>query len=78
MDFSSNLPGAEIEGLYSLEAGAEALKLAMRVFWYVDSRPGGLSWADPSGADADPEPSALPYRRVMLVTGETPATGEGA
>jgi hypothetical protein len=82
-DFSSSLPGAEMDGLYSLEAGAEALKLAMRVFWYVDSRPGSLSQADPPGGDADPKPTAdpepttLPYCRVVLEVGNSREEGEG-
>jgi hypothetical protein len=39
-DFRSSLPGAALEGLYSIEAGGEALKLAMRIFWYLDVFPG--------------------------------------
>jgi len=39
-DFSSSLPGAELEGLYAIEAGGEAVKLAMRIFWYLDVFPG--------------------------------------
>jgi hypothetical protein len=38
-DFASSLPGAALEGLYSIEAGGEALKLAMRIFWYLDVFP---------------------------------------
>jgi len=39
-DFQSSLPGAELEHLYAVQAGAEAVKLAMRVFWYLDTHPG--------------------------------------
>jgi hypothetical protein len=42
-DFSSSLPGAELEGLYAIEAGGEAVKLAMRVFWYLDVFPGRVA-----------------------------------
>jgi hypothetical protein len=38
-DFHSSLPGADLEGLYALEAGGEAVKLAMRIFWYMDVFP---------------------------------------
>jgi hypothetical protein len=79
VDFSSNLPGAELEGLYSLEAGAEVLKLAMRVFWYLDSSSRSLSGGDPAesvpaeSAESGPEgpkASALPFRRVTPEPGE--------
>jgi hypothetical protein len=75
-DFSSSLPGAELENLYALEAGAEAVKLAMRVFWYLDSFPasvaGGEEPADPGKGEgngspqAGPRASQLPYRRIVL------------
>ncbi|MGW8268791.1 MAG: hypothetical protein ACWGSQ_20665, partial [Longimicrobiales bacterium] len=42
-DFSSSLPGAELEGLYAIQAGGEAVKLAMRVFWYLDVFPGRVA-----------------------------------
>jgi hypothetical protein len=72
-DFESSLPGAELEGLYSVASGAEALKLAMRIFWYLDSFPGSV--ADGGGGEGEagdlegPQPSALPYRRVILAEG---------
>lgn len=84
-DFRSVLPGAELEGLYAVEAGAEALKLAMRVFWYLDVFPGRLvDGAGGEGAvasheagdsegkedgEAGPSPSSLPYRRIVLGNG---------
>ena len=61
-----------MEGLYSLEAGGEALKLAMRVFWYLDTFPGAVAGAqgpgEPAGegAEAGPVATALPYRRIVL------------
>lgn len=67
-DFRSSLPGAELEGLYTVAAGGEALKLIMRAFWFLDSFPrrvedglpgprrgGGAE--DRRGGDSD-EPSA--------------------
>ncbi len=83
-DFSSSLPGAELERLYALEAGAEVLKLAMRVFWYLDSFPGSLvdraSEGEAGGkagsragkaerVEDGPRPSGLGYRRVALREG---------
>jgi hypothetical protein len=73
VDFSTDLPGAELEGLYAIEAGGEAVKLAMRIFWYLDVFPGRVgdesrASVDPSeDGDADgPPPSGLPYRRVIV------------
>jgi len=69
-DFHSSLPGAELEGLYSLGSGAEAVKLAMRIFWYLDVFPGRLS--EGKGPDAegegDPPPTQLPHRRITSGT----------
>lgn len=69
-DFQSSLPGAELEGLYSLEAGAEAVKLAMRVFWYLDVFPASVAdgASGPEGSD-DPRPSKLDSRRIILGEG---------
>ena len=73
VDFSTDLPGAELEGLYAIEAGGEAVKLAMRIFWYLDVFPGRVGdesrpSVDPSPAPEPhgPQPSELPYRRVIL------------
>lgn len=65
-DFSSSLPGAELEGLLSLEAGAEVLKLVMRVFWYLDSFPERVA-TEPSQAHEgrDPTPSVFSFRRAV-------------
>ena len=70
-DFQSSLPGAEMEGLYSLASGAEALKLAMRVLWYLDVFPGRVTAGQgpESEAEGDPAPSQLPYRRVIAGKG---------
>jgi len=61
-DFRSSLPGADLEGLYSIESGGEALKLAMRTFWYLDVFPGRVV----EGAAAEPQgradlPEDLPH-----------------
>lgn len=66
-DFSSSLPGADLENLYGLEAGAEAVKLAMRVFWYLDEFPGSVSRGTPGSEEAGgPQPSRLESRRILL------------
>ncbi len=66
-DFSSSLPGAELERLYAMEAGAEALKLAMRVFWYMEAFPGSVADPGTPGVEEDgPRPTRLPYRRIVL------------
>ena len=68
-DFHSSLPGAELESLYSVEAGAEAIKLVMRVFWYLDVFPGSLVAGGTAPAEGDgPQPSRLDSRRIVLRT----------
>jgi hypothetical protein len=62
-DFQSSLPGSELEHLYAVEAGAEAVKLAMRVFWYLDSYPGSVERGERGevgGATGRPEASVGP------------------
>lgn len=65
-DFATTLPGGELERLYSLTAAGEALKLAARLFAYMDSAPERIeSRGVGEGADTgDPAPSRLPYRRI--------------
>ena len=66
-DFQSSLPGAELENLYALEAGAEAVKLAMRVFWYLDVFPGSVTRGIQGPVDGEgPSPSRLESRRIVL------------
>jgi hypothetical protein len=79
-DFRTTLPGGELEGLYSLTAAGEALKLAARLFAYEhavpaavekhmppsDGHDGAERHAEGEGADGGPEPSRLPYRKVVL------------
>ena len=70
-DFSSTLPGGELDRLYSLTTSGEVLKLLARFFAYVHSVPGVLHAADgassPGGAEpGTPRPSALAFTRVEL------------
>jgi hypothetical protein len=69
-DFQSSLPGAELENLYALEAGAEAMKLAMRIFWYLDVFPGSVAEGvkGPEG-EGGPQASRLGFRRIVLREG---------
>ena len=67
-DFESSLPGSELENLYGLESGGEAVKLAMRVFWYLDTFPASVS-SGASGSqeqEEGPKPSRLDARRIVL------------
>lgn len=50
--FRSQIPGAELAGLYSLSTSSEALMLALRVLWYLDSYPESAEAFGP--ADAAP------------------------
>ena len=69
-DFQSSLPGAELENLYALEAGAEAVKLAMRVFWYLDVFPASVAEGIQGPEEGDgPRPSSLGSRRIVLREG---------
>jgi len=66
-DFESSLPGSALEHLYGLEAGAEAVKLAMRVFWYLDTFPASVAGgARGAVAEDQPQPSRLEARRIVL------------
>jgi len=40
--FASDLPGAELAGLYSLQQPAEVVMLLLRLLWYVDTYPGSV------------------------------------
>ena len=74
-DFRSSLPGAELEGLFTVASGAEALKLAMRIFWYLDAFPGCVEDGrvpevtggvdGPDDLKDGPRPTGLEYRRVI-------------
>lgn len=64
-DFRSTLPGAELDGLYSVRSAGEPLKLLARFFAYVDGVPDALQPGRETEED-DPTPSDLPFSRVTL------------
>jgi hypothetical protein len=66
-DFTSKLPGADIDGLYEVQAAGEVLKLLARFFAYVESVPEAVVSGDesPDGVDGPP-PSHMPYHRIVL------------
>jgi hypothetical protein len=66
-DFSSRLPGAELDELYAIEAAGEVLKLLARFFAQAAAVPGARVPPSPSRSPAGPRPSSLPYTRVRLV-----------
>ncbi|MEX2526920.1 MAG: hypothetical protein WEA09_04720 [Gemmatimonadota bacterium] len=72
-DFSTTLPGGELDHLYSMETPGEILKLMARTFQYMAEVPGSVSpstvtrgKAEVGGDGASPLPSTLPFRRVEL------------
>lgn len=65
-DFATTLPGGELQGLYSLTAAGEALKLAARLFAHLSATPGAARAGDRGPEGASPAPSRLAYRRVTL------------
>jgi hypothetical protein len=74
-DFASDLPGAELDVLYSVASSGEILKLLSRFWAYVGVVPEAaercppmpeVAAGDEGSQNAGPEPSALPYTRVTL------------
>jgi len=68
-DFSTRMPGSELDGLYGLASAGEVLKLLVRFFAQAAAVPAALLAVDPPGAgrqDDKPEPSRLPFVRVNL------------
>jgi hypothetical protein len=65
-DFSTTLPGAEIDRLYAFEAAGEVLKLLGRFFAFARSTPAALEPAEPETGSGPPPPSALPHAKVTL------------
>ena len=64
-DFSSQLPGSELDQLHALETSGEVLKLLARFFAYVSSMQDISEMVNPgTGDQMDPVPSALPYYRI--------------
>ena len=77
IEFSSHMPGSELDGLHSLVTAGEALKLLARFFAYLSSVPGGAEPHEPGrfgpaspddapDAASGPVPSRLPFTRVVL------------
>lgn len=63
-DFTSSLPGHDLDGLYSVETAGEVLKLVSRFFAHVEA--GAPLHDGPRAAQGSrgPRPSSLPYARV--------------
>lgn len=59
-EFSTSMPGGEIDGLYGVESAGEALKLAARLLAGVES----AQKAEPGPGDGTPPASAFAYRRM--------------
>ena len=79
-DFETDLPGGELDRLYSVRTLGEALKLAGRALAYVVTVPEALGEEErpphPTDVDEDdPAPSFLSFRRIRLVSD---AGAEGA
>jgi hypothetical protein len=66
-DFSSALPGNELDGLYAIEAAGEVLKLLARFFAYASAVPGAFEPVEvPVQCDGAPPPTTLSHVRVTL------------
>jgi hypothetical protein len=65
-DFSSTLPGRQLDGLYAVQTAGEVLKLLARFFALMTaaSASGEERTASPAGTGPGPRPSELPYIRV--------------
>jgi hypothetical protein len=61
-DFSSSLPGADLDGLYALESAGEVLKLLARVLTILEASPPPA--VSPPTPGEGPTPTTLPYSRV--------------
>lgn len=70
--FRSEIPGAELAGLYSVRHRSELLMLVLRMLWYVDIYPESselvkaVARAGPESAGRD-QITALDHRRVRLI-----------
>jgi hypothetical protein len=88
-DFTTELPGGELDRLYSLLTAGEVLKLAARTFGYLDAVPEALGAEEQpprpdavESSDGRVAPSFLPFRRIRSVAsggegGEPASRGEG-
>jgi hypothetical protein len=79
-DFSSSLPGSELDGLYELRSSGEALKLAARLLWRLETaagiEPGRKGVAPSPDGSPTPRPSALDFRRVGTRPGRAATRGQ--
>jgi hypothetical protein len=76
-DFTSSLPGADLEGLYELRSSGEALKLAARVLWRLEENAGIEAERPARSAEAGPRPSALAFRKVARRPGRAAGRSSG-
>ena len=66
-DFSSTMPGGELDGLCTVESSGEILKLLARFFAYVTAVPSALVRCEPAtGTDGGPTASLFSHDRVVL------------
>jgi hypothetical protein len=63
-DFSSSMPGAELEGLHELATAGEVLQLVARAIRYLLAHPDRVRDLAPV-SETTPSPSALPFLRVV-------------
>lgn len=69
-DYQSELPGHDLDRLYSVETAGEVLKLLARFFAYMECTPAAVAAASVApgpGPGGGPRPSELAYSRVRLV-----------
>ena len=46
-DYTTDLPGAELDGLYEIQSAGEVFKLMARLFAYLDGTPDGVEMRSP-------------------------------
>ena len=63
-DFSSTMPGADLEGLIEIRSTGEALKLAARVLWRIERGPAFGPAAARASSSGSPRASALDFHRL--------------
>ena len=69
-EFRSDIPGAELAGLYSLQSYSEAATLALRTLWYIDAHPAAcepLEGSDAPGTHERGAATALSHFRVSPI-----------
>lgn len=69
--FRSDIPGADLAGIYSLQRASEAAALGLRLLWYVGTYPEALEEmrgqpGAPDGYDYE-SPTALDHKSLRLV-----------